>query len=57
VSIVREASRARDDPITFTIANVLHPRRFASRHAPSVSAVSPLWLIRITMGRSAGARE
>src|SRR5438309_3650214 len=41
----------------FVIANVLHPRRFASRQAPNVSAVSPLWLRRITRGRSDGAFE
>ena len=41
-------SRAMLLPTTFTIPSTVAPLAFASRSADSVSAVSPLWLIRKT---------
>src|SRR5207249_9958578 len=57
VGLVCWGSGGRELPMLFVSTHVLHPRRFASRHAPRVSAVSPLWLRSITSGRSAGAFE
>ena len=49
------ASRAIVLPTAFTMASVSYPRRFASRRAPSVSAVSPDWLrTKISVRSSSG---
>ena len=42
------ASRAMEEPTTFTTASVRPPRRLASRMAAMVSSVSPDWLMTMT---------
>ena len=45
-------SLAMEEPTTLTMDNIRAPRRFASRKAASVSAVSPDWLMMIHKVRS-----
>ena len=55
---VASASRAMEEPTTFTMPMVRTPRSLHSRRAARVSAVSPLWLIMTAMesGSSTGSR-
>ena len=43
------------EPTTFTTASVRAPRRFASRRAANVSAVSPDWEITMTKAFSSSS--
>jgi len=55
-AVVPSTSRVTVLPKVFVTANVRAPAAFARRIAPSVSAVSPLWVTATTSVRSGSAR-